>query len=87
MQDFIPSYIVQASLGMKEGGDQLLSKRMRLDSADKNAVMEGERREVEMEVLDDQAEPPSCCSGRLNPDTLFPPPEKNLLRGHFTCCI
>jgi hypothetical protein len=36
---------------------------MRLDSAEKNAVMEGERREVEMEVLDHQTEPPSCCSG------------------------
>jgi len=51
----------QVCLATKEGGDQL-SKRMRLDSAEKNAVMEGERREVEMEVLDHQTEPPSCCS-------------------------
>jgi len=38
------------------------TKRIRLDSREKNIVMETERKEVENDSMESQTEPPSCCS-------------------------
>jgi hypothetical protein len=38
-------------------------KRIRLDSTEKNILMESERRESEQEVMESQTEPPSCYAG------------------------
>ncbi len=40
-------------------------KRIRLDSTEKNILMESERRESEQEVMESQTEPPSCYAGML----------------------
>ncbi len=42
-------------------------KRIRLDSTEKNILMESERRESEQEVMESQTEPPSCYAGMLPP--------------------
>jgi hypothetical protein len=41
-------------------------KRIRLDSTEKNILMESERRESEQEVMESQTEPPSCYAGMLD---------------------
>jgi hypothetical protein len=43
-------------------------KRIRLDSTEKNILMESERRESEQEVMESQTEPPSCYAGMSSSD-------------------
>jgi hypothetical protein len=43
-------------------------KRIRLDSTEKNILMESERRESEQEVMESQTEPPSCYAGMSSAD-------------------
>merc|ERR1719357_449567 len=43
-------------------GGETDNKRIRLESREKNIVMETERKEVENEAIEGQQEPPNCCS-------------------------
>jgi len=48
-------------LGDMNGGETD-NKRIRLESREKNIMMETERKEVESESMESQTEPPNCCS-------------------------
>jgi len=48
-------------LGEVNGGETD-NKRIRLESREKNIMMETERKEVESESMESQTEPPNCCS-------------------------
>merc|ERR1719260_406166 len=43
-------------------GGETDNKRIRLESREKNIMMETERKEVESESMESQTEPPNCCS-------------------------